>query len=522
MDSRDLDATFHNYVEYWWLYLDSLIEECRRAHRRPVLIALSRKMPRFIDWFREYYAPVFLPEANIDFFESLELTTEIAIPFIFSSRDCSDCDFIIIDDLIIRGTTLAMTSNLLYALTGRIPRVSCIAMREDVKVRPKVILEDFEHIPVIQQDRLDKFADQVSAIVETSELPVDMEFPVFTISTGFTVEAPEEVFRDVYWWVKDFFKERCYYVGNRHNRFSVDLSISLTAGNNTDFSKVRFFLGDNNGLTFEVFSPMILPERLLTSDGYSPFSNSLKSNDPTGRVERLWRATTEKIHHNLLFVVNPENLSVTPSVLRQEIVRSLAVWANYIFSLMTFIRNRVTLIPEEYIDSVKLSVRDLSLLLGRNMAASVEGYIQDMIDEGVYVLSVREKDEDVPWNLCPPAMEEMMEANKITSLLGGGSPEGVAERIFRFMHYTNPNLRRWSERSSEWRKNTFGETYFSLQDALYPVYANKEYWKDLRSWVDSQIDAGRIVPKYNDVETTGDEVYWRRFFHAGVRRFADN
>lgn len=524
MEEYSPEERFLLDVEYWWIRLYNRIRRFQNANRRPVLIAVSRKMPRFIEWFRiEGYKKIaHCPDVNI--LDGIEITTEIAIPFICLNEDATDTPFIILDDLIIHGTSLTITSNLIYALTGQVPLMVCIGMLKSVNVRPKVDDEDFDRTPTLTQDLVDDFSERVSSIVENWMLPVDMEFPVFTIP-GKIELSPDRVLDmdrivfEIKSKLKENFKSRAYLVGDDRKRLTIDLRRRESAGEDTDFSKVRFFIKNKERIIFEVFSPMLLSEFLLLAKTIGPFTHIDHKKDPDRRYERIWNSTTSFIRDNDTFVVPIEKLDVPVSVLRQEISRSLAVWANYLFSLSTYIRNRRVLIPEEVLDQVKLSREDLSMIIGKDGTERIYDQLTDMIADGVYAVSTRMEPVTIPDSICPEKLELQVGAQKIVAVMEGETPENVGEGIFGFLHYTNPKLKDPDMRPADWRKIVVAETYFSLQDALTPFFMEFEHFFKLRAWVDSQIDAGRIVPKYNRVEDKAGRVFWRRFFHAGIRKF---
>lgn len=494
--------------------------------RLPVLIALSRKMPRFIEWFQQIYSPNANDNFNTEILEKTEITTEIAIPFICLNEDTNDYDFIILDDLIIHGKTLSVTSELLFELTGRIPRMSCIAMLNSLTIRPNIEIEDFFRIPGLSQEEIDRFAEEISEIVEQYQLPVDMEFPVFTslANDGFydnlmsNIEYAESEIENS--------TRKCggsYLIGNGKDKISIDLTISDSAGEDTDFSKVRFYKKSNDRFVFEVFSPMILAESLLTSEFATPFSDAIDFSDPLKLFEKLWQESTQSIrkHYNEIGLGdNPSELPLT--VAKRELARSLTVWANYLFSFSTFIKNQCEIFQSYDLSSVELSKSDLTLLIGKSVANIVYPQLHKCMKEGYYVVSNRAKPADAPLYIYPEHLKKLFKSNKIIALIESDSVEEVAERIFKYMHYTNPDI---VEENSTGRMNhnriIIGETYNSLSNALIPFYMETFHTKSLHAWVDQQIDAGRIIPKYNRVVDSDGNPHWRRFFHAGIRKFKE-
>ena len=98
-----ISEKFIQQVKDWWIKLFTHIKETQDQGKKPILIALSRKMPRFIEWFKSAKEFEDGPDRNI--LNDLEITTELALPFILCGEDKNSdlLEFIIVDDIIIHG-----------------------------------------------------------------------------------------------------------------------------------------------------------------------------------------------------------------------------------------------------------------------------------------------------------------------------------------------------------------------------------------------------------------------------------
>lgn len=122
-------SQFVHLVNIWWTNLEHMISAIHARGNKPVLIALSRKMPRFMDWFREKFCKETGIDLDLSILDKVELTTELAIPFIWANDETDNLEFIILDDIIIHGTSLRYVAGDLHFLTNRKSHVSCIMRR---------------------------------------------------------------------------------------------------------------------------------------------------------------------------------------------------------------------------------------------------------------------------------------------------------------------------------------------------------------------------------------------------------
>lgn len=78
MESVTDSVLFDEKIRAWWEELYLNLSVILDDHHTPVIVALSRKMPRFIEWFKRNYAYL----EGVDLLDSIEITSELAIPFI--------------------------------------------------------------------------------------------------------------------------------------------------------------------------------------------------------------------------------------------------------------------------------------------------------------------------------------------------------------------------------------------------------------------------------------------------------
>ncbi len=502
-------AYIKDRVELWAYRLFSIIEDIENRGYKPMLIALSRKMPRFLDWVIETRANGVLPSNIVNAISDVELTTELAIPFIFQSTDTSKYEFIILDDIIIYGSTLRNVSDDLYLLTNKESHVSCILRRKNTGYVRRVIQEEYNDIPETDEKEVESFIDSISTIVEEKQLPIDLEFPIFSIEED-EKHAYSKMVESI---VKESFTHgiKTYGIGKRGTRFSMNLTSRDTVGSNNDFSKFRFFqkVGKNNSksLTFEVISPMVIAKSDLLS-----LSQNLFEEDA---YERIWSLTTYGIRFYLYTLTPTENF-LKWDILKTNFTRTLCVWASYLYSLSTYIKNASKIIPQNLRNKVMLRYEDLELVMGKVEASSIYPVLVSLIDNEIVALSFKDKVSDLPASFSPRAFENELQTNKILSAFLSESITEIFTDIFKYQHYSNP---KFSNKFISYERPFFGESYDSLEESYKTHFVGPEYYIALHQWVDENIDMGYVVPKYEVVISKSGTLYWKRYFHPGIRKY---
>lgn len=164
-----------------------------------------------------------------------------------------------------------------------------------------------------------------------------------------------------------------------------------------------------------------------------------------------------------------------------------------------------------------LSKDDLSLLIGRNLADNVYESMMAAVKTREAFISPREVYLDIPSSFAPNAFESEIDRERFSAALVAGTPSEVFDRIFKYQHYTNP---KFENPYIAYERLFFGETHKSLSE-ITSIFFKEECDIELYTWIDENIDAGYIVPKYEVIKSQNGGLFWRRFFHAGIRRKGD-
>lgn len=484
----------------WWRHLEDIIGEIRSQGGSPVVIAISRKMPRLVNWFCKICPEAKLQGFGFDCLRDVIFTSELAIPFLFCQSGVEpDSEVVIIDDFIIRGSALRNVTDTIFDLTGKESHVCCVFRRYESIYADNINREDLNSIPLLPQAKIDEFSDIISQLVYETQLPIDMEFPIIRISEGY-----ESIVK-----IRDYLENEQNnnrrFVDEGENRFCLDYLPNHNEREIPDFQKIRFFLSTHDTMV-EVFSPYVFMENDLASLETSIFSNEL--------YQSYWERTTRKIRLVLAGYETTGNSEESNSW-RLLFMRSLCVWANYLFSLSLLVRSIHEMLPHLDYNQFKLSFPDLSLIIGEDLASEIYGGLLYMVLTGDKTSLHCERPLDAPYSLYPKSFREEVIQIKNIELFKADSPSNLFDGIFRYEHYTNE---KFSNPLIAYERMSFGETFQSLYKAMSLYFDEDRHVRELIRWVDDNIDRGYIIPKYERVKTRNNSTCWRRFFHSGIRR----
>lgn len=484
----------------WWSHLKFILKDVAEMDYKPIIIAISRKMPRFLEWFRSeaYKIDTFFADANI--LDDIEITTELAIPFLYVKEDMDDYEFIILDDSLIHGSTMKRVSEMLYSLSGKTSRLSSILINGTIDCPDYVFLPDWIKTLKGTLDEIVKLTDVISELVESTCLPIDMEFPIFNIKE----RRLNYQIAKTYSYIR--FKNGFYEVGNSPERFSINLGSEESVGFNNEFSKVRFFKSSEE-LKVEVFSPNIFSEDQLKRDGNSIFGSG-------NLYARAWDIVTLKLRQML--TTKSDYLINSYSVIYHETVKSLCMWLNYLYSIACFTFNVKRIFKVSDVSRIFLSKKDLDYILGNSMGNEIYPLLCMIIISKQSAYCKLPMPLRVPDSFAPSVFSQELERVKFTKALTSSDPSELLQGIFSYGHFTNP---KFDNPHLAKERLYFGETFHSIV-ALFKLKLNTRW--DIRcisAWIDLNIDKGYLVPRYECVKSIDGNIYWRRFFHSGARKF---
>lgn len=497
---------FLRNVKKWADNLCKMIEDIKSRGMEPILIALSRKMPRFIDWVIETKADSILSDYTVKTIEKTELTTELALPFLlFQSSSKAEREFIIVDDIIIHGTTIKSVVKDIFLLAGDRYHLSCLFRLEPTELISYIGVFEFVRITPVSESEADTYIDMISDIVENTQLPIDMEFPILELSAhrGLSFNVLEEELKHV--------GLNNYAVGDDNNRYSIDLPDPQAVGRNNDFAKIRFFRKGKEDSIIEIIAPHLISNQALLTTSID--KRLFKDN---GFFQAIWERATLKIRHDLS---QPKNgYEGQWEDMKSNFTRSLCVFANYLYSLSIFslygnlIDNGFCKQPFK---GARLSKKDLELILSADLSDIIYPLLENICESGDFFRSMMDSVLNLPHKFSPSAYSNDWERNTIISCLTADSAKKALSRIFNYQHYSNPKFKNPYLNKE---RLFFGETFASLIKTIKSYFPRIDASVSVNAWIDENIDGGYVVPKYEKVKSSDGVVYWRRYFHSGIRK----
>lgn len=496
----------------WIKALTSVLSDIDEQNKKPIVIAISRKMPRMFEWLR-LQDDKRLTEALDskykslkDFVESLNLTTEYALPFLFLGKDNSQYDVIVVDDIIIHGSTLRQVSSDICALTGKKPIASTIFKCENVGRFPYADTSVIDKIKPLSSTEAEEANRFIARAILKATLPMDMVFPIFHVSNDFAKEFLENLKNN-----KEI-TERSYSVF--HDGEGID-SESIIIKNNieglpqNDFAKCRIFHNWNNKAKIVVYAPKIfrvdsLLNKLPNEDeNFLKIWNNVRASIPIINFEEVKSRMNDAIYSY-----------AAESSLRERIILSLAAFANYLFSLsfMCYLLKSVDMLAR--ISSTEaIRKKDLQLILGLDLTEKIFDQITGAIENVMILSTIKEDLQGMPL-LCPENHKKRyIEYRNI-----------IAERSNSIKEALNGvfDLQRFPERiglniSPNKSPETAGiaESFQSMTDLLANFKSSEDIEKTVNRYIDYKIDEGSVSSFYAVTSTPGKTSCVKRYFRAG-------
>ena len=435
----------------------------------------------------------------------MTLTTEHAIPFFYNEHANLNRKPVIVDDVVIYGDAVNKVAVQLKYFTKEQPSILAIRNVEDFADTPR--RRRIEDLPFIgpapstlsKEEYLGEIRD-FSEMIQEWELPLDMEFPILHIRahqdrTGRTAAEIYDILAQ---------RAEATYGGKAYTTSSVAghraLTILFDKENdniyNNDFTKIRVFESDTE-VKIAGYAPNVLEEAKLIQPGlflnpkYSDIWGSI-----LGEVQNPIPRTPE-------WVITPEDQIAYDGSIR--IKHSLAVLANYLFSLSALIRHKAIYEDLVSADDRLLSHDDVNLLVGRRVAGWLTPRLEALISEGEESTSMW-AEVRVPDTIVSPKMKDKYSFESTRRIIEFSDISYVVKEIFNLGY--------------EMTHSEDGETAPILESfkALYHK-PSKSMLADnahvtVNKAVDNMIDGGYVVPVYHRVEGEDGRYYWRRYFRG--------
>lgn len=501
---------FDLIIERWAERLLEQIELYQAVGKTVCLVALSRKMPRFLEWlFKEEPFESARELKRIVDSGEVELITEYAIPLInFKKEDSSAQNLagIIVDDALIYGSTANRVCMEWIAASGEYPTIST-PFRSSEACIPDVFESPASRLAItLPFDDLKKALRLISEKIAKTALPVDMEYPIIKVAVPYeSVKAHVISSIPSDWRYYDV--ESSLYNEFVKPSFSIIIPDSFQSSESHDFVKFRIF--DKGPETLiEIIAPQTINLQSLAEDG-SLFNESVYRSIYEEIVTAIVapdrdETADERIPHDIM--------SSAYRYLTHRKIQLLVVWINYLQSLSTFIDIYNRLVPDGA--EAEISVEDIKLIIGKELAYEVMPGLNLIIRERI-CNRINSRRVALPTYVNPDDMREKYMTLVLNNIRPDNTIEENLERIFAASHYTT-GLSREAAEMDRFGHSHFGETYESLVSFLNDYhYEDPDLLLRINRWIDMSIDECRVAPKYEFVR--GSDGYWhsRRFFLCG-------
>lgn len=485
-------------------YLDDLTLTLKNITfgRNDIVIALSRKGPRLLEYLAKYKDLV-IPN----------VISEHALPFLFSRiiKNSESYHLYIFDDAIYYGSTI---SNLIDEINAYISaydlheRVDIAGIYVAIKEPSSVELpNDINVYPIepCSSGYGHYFVKRVMKDLRSLGRSLEIEFPAIRHHV-----SKELKLEDLYQSFKNTFGENKVCLINSTEGIP-SLSVVWSKPDETTFRKMRLYMDDND-LVIVPIAPELFHNDMSRLSYVSFGRNDL--------ISSLWRRIVDELTE---VYEGDANSNV---ILRRNICRTGVVLLNYFSSIDTYIYESPKV--RSCIESLGVSLSEptldpdnLKYLLYDNYVSDVESIWNKMLTLDDYItmpiqVNLSKSDEIVyeSTSLSSAEVEPLVKVN-ILSVMGSRSFEEALSvmsfnqtiMIERFSRYI---------RSNKHERLRFGYSFAGLWNFIRNN-ANKVSSDDitlsrLHKWVDCQIDNGSLVPQYIVDKNTS---MWTRVFRPG-------
>lgn len=507
-------ASQQKEINRWLETLQSYLETALAAGKSVTIVAVSRKMPRFLEWILDNYLPAADKEKFQSLLEKCDLTTERALPFLYRSDKFpkvfnswngqpnypeEDRAIVVIDDSSLTGNTLSDLHFRIENYAGATPDMAVVFL-----CKLSQIYQGAEFYKLIDGDTTTPLSPEelledmkfVSEANRTSFLPIDLEFPILYFNSnddeGASLESIRKRFDDGSKEKGELTKNFSYTLDNPESGKAESLSLivndDFNAGYNNDFAKIRVF-SSGDELRLAAYCPNVQPRFDLTKPDL--FRNN--------HYSEIWKIILDSLQEG------SDTLSSTAI--------SLTAAANYLHSLSFFNRNRNRILPDEVMPKVKL--RDLAWIFGTELAKRILPLIQKIVDEKIVSPTTRRRFPTVPDMIVPEDYKDVYVSRRTSLLFDEAKMDinHILTKIFNLSDvYGENSVFDYALEEPDYDEGNIYESFVSLADRLAITEEPRtEIELKLHKWIDRHIDNGTVIPRYITVYA-GDGEYCKRYF----------
>lgn len=509
----DKNAKYNSLFKKWKDKLYSYLNESKSKGKKAILVALSRKMPRLIEWM----------QINMD----LELTdciylTEHAVPFYFPKiKNKNDYRVFVFDDAIYYGTTLEnVASNIKWMIDDKI-KIDAIVKKENIK-RRFMYSDEPDKEREIDSSFIPYYTSANSENIISLKKPLDMEYPILTIEREGIGALLKNM--DIEKHLKECFPEATVYKISHedsilnskekdiHN-YTVLLNVSSKEMHyNNDFCKLRFYVSDNH-LYIVSYAPNVIDDSFLILD--TPLFSQTQFKEVWNKVveaAEIYSRDRKEGENVLAYDIQRDEYE-----LRRK--RSLNVWANYLSSFSSLLSQKECI--NNFLDKLgineNLTIRrdDLQLILGPLLADEICRLLMEIYVTGPLELfrCPNSREKEIIARYIPEEYVVDYDKRNVSYWFRCNSLSLALSYMFTNQHF-HIGLASMIHQPDDFDKLRFGVSYESMYSELSPYFKDENLNEKIHSWIDRKIDEGTVVPKYERIQIDGN-YYWKRLFRAG-------
>ncbi|MDE6021595.1 MAG: hypothetical protein K2H01_11445 [Ruminococcus sp.] len=517
-------------TDEWKRQLIDIVNKANSEGKSVVLIAVARKMARLFEYHRKN-------DLNLDsLFDSSRsipnyVITEHAVPLSLANIDSKKTEIIILDDLIIYGDTVESITENVYFLTGIESKIIAMAassladytFRYGQLVYPNQVEIKGKNRDIIDIEEIPAFTAKNNWDIISLDKSIDLEHTILKIKGDFSYlkDNQEKILKVI----KERFKECVVYpVTHKIPGGQKALSITVIFDKNSeyrineDFTKIRIFFG-SEGISITAYTPNYWDESLLEDDNVRFGISALNC---------IWDDVRSSLS-SLKSIKTAESLNVNDIQAKRiardfnlRIEQTAVVIANYLLSfesvmiVKSLLQDALTEIIGQS-PCFEISSGDMSLLMGTAIATKYQPQLQEVIGRDKVERSCiynKTIEEDVRVNpLIPSDKLEEYRKEKVQDCHLSSSVQMaltlIFYRLWKSFGLVNNRVRE--------DRIKVGETFESLYETLSLFFSNENLLEEIHKWIDTNIDLGVVVPKYEFfINRLGYRV-WRRYFRAGER-----
>ena len=453
----------------------------------PIIVTMSRKMARVMDWLQETRY-ISIPKKSV-------VISEYALCYCLDEliyKHNGNVEVLIIDDLINTGKSIQEVATCVISYTKKKPKVLTLLNRNGNN--------EYDCCELLNHNKIDSnpFVDycigrNVENIMSIG-MPLDMEFPIIEIemSKGWYMN------HDIESILKDSFP-LCTVYGVTHgfeykdsHRTVTNYSVLFDKNKNntyvsSDFSKIRFFVGEER-LTIEIYSPRTIEDKSNVREKFS--QDSL--------LQGLWN-----------MIENNENMDVSnrSNTFNHNKSLSEVVLLNYLYSFvfLTYNVNNISNVLKAIgIDEqCKVDARNLSLLLSPEKAEKIAIELNSLLysenklnlDYDNLIFSLEDNEVSVDY-------KQIYEDNNTLRLHRSITVEEGISAVFH-------------NQAKLLLKGKYAyESFASIINKLSLHIKSEDMLEETHKCIDFMIDDASVTPAYVE-KRKGGHLYWKRMFSSG-------